>query len=152
AFLGTECPLAKLYAPRLQELAAQYETKGIGFVAIDSNQQDSLAKIVKFAGDSKIDFPLLKDPGNKVADHFGATRVSEVFLLDEGHVVRYHGAVDDQYTVGALRPQARTRYLAAAIDQLLAGQPISKPSSEASGCFIGRMNLKPPTGQITYTN
>jgi peroxiredoxin len=33
-----------------------------------------LAKISKFASDSKIDFPLLKDPGNKVADQFGAAR------------------------------------------------------------------------------
>src|SRR5215467_13176851 len=31
AFLGTECPLAKLYAPRLQELAGQYEAKGVQF-------------------------------------------------------------------------------------------------------------------------
>src|SRR5262249_32744804 len=51
AFLGTDCPLAKLYAPRLQELAKQYEAKGVQFVAIDSNQQDSLAKISKFASD-----------------------------------------------------------------------------------------------------
>src|SRR5436190_1399890 len=56
AFLGTECPLAKLYAPRLQELAKQYEAKGVQFVAIDSNQQDSLAKMAKFAGDSRIEF------------------------------------------------------------------------------------------------
>jgi peroxiredoxin len=151
AFLGTECPLAKLYAPRLQELASQYEAKGVQFVAIDSNQQDSLAKIAKFASDSKIEFPLLKDPGNKVADQFGATRVSEVFLLDDRRAVRYHGAVDDQYTVGVARPEAHTRYLAAALDQLLAGQAIGATSTAASGCFIGRVNPKPPTGEITYT-
>src|SRR5262245_11326934 len=41
-FLGVECPIAGQYASRLQELAAKYEPSGIGFVAIDSNQQDSL--------------------------------------------------------------------------------------------------------------
>ena len=37
AFLGTECPLAKLYAPRLTALATEYKPRGVAFVAIDSN-------------------------------------------------------------------------------------------------------------------
>src|SRR5262245_45486894 len=37
AFLGTECPLAKLYAPRLQDLAQKYQGKGVQFVGINSN-------------------------------------------------------------------------------------------------------------------
>ena len=72
AFVGAECPLAKLYSNRLVELAAQFEPQGVQFVAIDSNQQDSLAKLTQFAHDHKIEFPVLKDPGNKVADQFGA--------------------------------------------------------------------------------
>ena len=42
AFLGTECPLAKLYAPRLAELAKEYEPKGVVFLGIDSNRQDAV--------------------------------------------------------------------------------------------------------------
>ena len=83
AFLGAECPMAKLYAPRLAELAERYEPKGVQFVAIDANQQDGLAKIAQFVRTSKIEFPVLKDLGNKVADQFGATRTPEVFVLDE---------------------------------------------------------------------
>ena len=41
AFLGTECPLASLYAPRLAELARAYEKKGVAFFGVDSNQQDA---------------------------------------------------------------------------------------------------------------
>src|SRR5688572_8568963 len=40
-FLGTECPLARLYAPRLVELAEHFASQGIRFVGIDSNRQDS---------------------------------------------------------------------------------------------------------------
>src|SRR5690348_10535818 len=71
-FLGTECPLARLYAGRLEELAKRYGPRGVQFIGIVSNQQDSLEKISQFARAEKIDFPLLKDPGNKVADQFGA--------------------------------------------------------------------------------
>ena len=97
AFLGTECPLAKQYAPRLAELAKEYEAKGVKFVAIDSNLQDSLAEIAAFAKMHELDFPVLKDMNNRVADAFGATRTPEVFVLDRDRVVRYAGRIDDQY-------------------------------------------------------
>ena len=151
AFVGAECPLAKLYSNRLVELAAQFEPQGVQFVAIDSNQQDSLAKLTQFAHDHKIEFPVLKDPGNKVADQFGATRTPEVFLLDKNRVVRYWGAIDDQYTVGVARPKAEQGYLSAALDQLLAERPIAKPAMPAVGCYIGKVNHKAPTGEVTYS-
>src|SRR4051794_32033380 len=42
AFLGTECPLAKLYGPRLQELADTYADQGVSVIGISSNVQDSM--------------------------------------------------------------------------------------------------------------
>ena len=91
AFLGAECPMARLYAPRLAELADRYQSKGVQFVAIDANQQDGLAKIGAIRRTSKIEFPVLKDLGNKVADQFGAMRTPEVFVLDQKRTVRYCG-------------------------------------------------------------
>src|SRR5437660_224357 len=49
AFLGTECPLANRYADRLVEMAREYGPRGVAFVAIDSNQQDSLAQLAHLA-------------------------------------------------------------------------------------------------------
>src|SRR5690242_19799048 len=67
-FVGAECPVAQQYAPRLAQLAADFEPRGVGFLAIDSNQQDSLAKIAHYARSHNIAFPVLKDPGATVAD------------------------------------------------------------------------------------
>ena len=71
-FIGAECPVARLFGSRLSDLADRYEHKDVAFVAIDSNQQDSLAEIAHYARANDIGFPILKDPGNKVADQFGA--------------------------------------------------------------------------------
>ena len=150
AFLGTECPLAAVYGRRLAELAAEYGPRGIAFVGIDSNQQDSLAEMGQYVRRHEIEFPLLKDPGNKVADQLGAERTPEVFLLDAGRVVRYHGRIDDQFGVGYTRPKPEHRELAAALDELLAGKEVTLGETEAAGCFIGRVVRKPPTGDITY--
>ena len=63
-FLGTECPLAKLYAPRLARLFEQYESRGVAFVGFNANQQDSLTEIASHARRHGIPFPVLKDLGN----------------------------------------------------------------------------------------
>lgn len=151
-FLGTECPLAKLYGPRLADLASEFGPQGVVFVAIDSNQQDSLLEIGHYARVHKIDFPVLKDSTAKVADQFGATRTPEAFVLDRDGNVLYHGRIDDQFGVGYQRQKEVRRELAVALKEILAGKPVSVPDTEPVGCFIGRAKHKPPTGDITYTN
>ena len=123
AFLGTECPLAKIYAPRLRELAAQFEKEGVVFLGIDANLQDSLAEIGAFARSSGLGFPLLKDNNNEVADAVGAECTPEVFLLDRQHVIRYWGRIDDQYGLktggGYAKPKLTEDNLAEALRQVI---------------------------------
>ena len=97
-------------------------------------------------------FRLLKDPDNKVADKFGAQRMSEVFVLDRERVVRYQGAIDDQYGIGFSRPEPQHRHLAAALEELLADKPVSRASTAASGCLIGRVPRVESHGDVTYAN
>jgi peroxiredoxin/mono/diheme cytochrome c family protein len=153
-FLGTECPLVKLYGPRLAELAIQFQDAGVEFVGINSNVQDTITEIAAFARRAGIEFPILKDAQNVVADQFGATRTPEVFLLDPQRVVRYHGRIDDQYGVGGTSGYARNeverRDLAIAIEELLADKPLSLPETKVSGCLIGRVARVTPGGDITY--
>ncbi|MBI2823110.1 MAG: redoxin domain-containing protein [Planctomycetia bacterium] len=155
AFVGAECPLAKVYAPRLATLASEYESKGVKFLAIDSNLQDSLTEIAAFARIHNLSFPVLKDMSNKVADAFGAMRTPEVFLLDQDRVVRYGGRIDDQYGfktgAGYAKPRLARRDLAEAIDEVLAGKPVSQPVVKADGCLIGRVKRE-QKGDVTYSN
>ena len=65
-FLGTECPLARLYGPRLQRLAETYGERGGAFLGVNSNAQDSPAEIADFASDLSITFPIAKDADQSV--------------------------------------------------------------------------------------
>ena len=153
AFLGYECPLVRLYVPRLNELQRAYQDQGVAWLAINANQHDSLAELQKFAQTMEMSFPLLKDPGNKVADLFAAERTPEVFVLDANRVIRYRGRIDDQYTYGRQRPEPTSHDLANAIDSLLADQPVEEAVTSAPGCIIGRV-LQPKEdaeGGVTYT-
>ncbi len=152
AFLGTECPLVKLYAPRLADLAEEYGSRGVAFVGINSNQQDSIQEISHFARKHEIDFPILKDPGNSIADQLGAMRTPEVFVLDDERRIRYWGRIDDQYTPGIARPAPKQRDLADALDSLLSGEAVAAAVTDAPGCHIGRVQRPQPSGDVTYAN
>lgn len=151
-FLGTECPLAKLYANRMADLAAEYEPQGVKFIGINSNDQDTLREMARYERVHNITFPVLKDPGQKVADLFGVKRNPVVFLVDPKWVIHYQGRVDDQYGVGYSRADPTRNDLAIAINEFLAGRQVSIPITEPVGCIIGRSRNKNPTGDITYSN
>lgn len=154
-FFGTECPLAKLYAPRLAQLATQFEPKGVAFVAIDSNDQDSLTEMAGFARHNRWRFAFLKDPDQAVADRFSARRQPAVYVLDRYRVVRYEGRIDDQYGLGSssgyARPEVKRRDLALALEELLAGKPVSLPATPITGCRIGRRPKGAGSGSVTYS-
>jgi len=151
-FLGTQCPINNAFLPELARLHKAYASRGVHFVGINANEQDSAAAVAEHARKNEVPFPILKDDGNKVADLFAAERTPEAFLLDPGGKVVYRGRIDDQFGIGYLRPGKPTRRdLAEAIDEVLAGKPVSVASTPVAGCRIGRTVRPKESGQITYT-
>jgi len=152
AFLGTECPIVQLYAGRLSEMHAEYADKGVAFLGINANRQDSVTEIAHQARVQEIDFPMLKDVGNVVADHFAAERTPELFVLDQDRKVRYHGRIDDQYHYEIQRSDVKKNYLRDALDALLAGKEVTTPETEVVGCHIGRILEADESSEVTYCN
>lgn len=155
AFLGTECPLVRQYADRLNELDTKLKNKGVRVVGINANQQDGPTRVAQFAQVHKIEFLILRDVGNVLADRLKAQRTPEVFLLDQERVIRYHGRIDDQYSVGVQRARPTREDLAQALEDLLAGRAVQTPKTEPVGCLIGRVvpeKRRPaPAKAVTFT-
>ncbi len=150
AVLGTECPLAKLYAPRLQALADEYAQRGVRFIGLAPNTQDSITDLAAYARRHRIRFPLLKDVGNRVADELSAVRTPEVYVLDSRRIVRYRGRIDDQYGIDYARNRPSRTYLKDAMDALLSGDVPTVAAVESVGCHIGRVRRPKPDSPITY--
>ena len=152
AFLGTECPLAKLYASKLQSLADEFADRGLVVLAINPNAQDSLADMRAFAKDHGLKVPFLKDAHHTLTDEIHATRTPEVFLLDAERIVRYRGRVDDQYGVGEARAAPQREDLRIAIEELLVGKQVAVPVTEPAGCLLGRRRNGAADQGITYAD
>src|SRR5207244_6442619 len=110
------------YTPRLAELHAAYEPRGVAFAAINSNAHEGLVDLAGFARIHRTPFPVLKDRDARVADQLGVQRTPMVLVLDKDRQIRYRGRIDDQYTVAGHRQAPSRRDLAMALDEVLAGR------------------------------
>jgi peroxiredoxin/mono/diheme cytochrome c family protein len=149
-FIGTECPINNSYMPRLVELHKEFADKGVAFVAINANSQDTPERVARHAREHELPFPVLKDAGNRVADQFGAKRTPEAFVLDPERRVRYRGRIDDQYGIGFNRPKPTRRDLAEALGELLAGKPVTTAATEPVGCQVARLVKPKEAAPVTY--
>ncbi|MFM2218161.1 MAG: hypothetical protein RL240_2479, partial [Planctomycetota bacterium] len=141
-FLGTQCPLAKLYTPRIEELSTKYAKSGIRFVAVDPNVQDSLAEMGAHARKHQLTIPFIKDPDQSLADLLGATRTPEVCVLDTNADLRYRGRIDDQFGIGYAKEKGTASELIDAIEAILSGREVPTALTAAPGCLIGRVHHK----------
>src|SRR5215510_9027020 len=94
-FIAVQCPVSNAYNERMEKLAEDYKAKGINVVGINSNVAEDAAAVKAHATEHKLSFPILKDPGNKVADRFGAAVTPEAYFIDQNSKLLYHGRIDN---------------------------------------------------------
>ncbi len=151
-FLGTECPLAKLYGPRLQRMSTEFADRGVLFLGVNSNVQDSPSEIEAYVKSFGIAFPIVKDADQRIANVFNATRTPEVFVVDAQGIVRYKGRIDDQYEPGISRAEPTHRDLLDALTALVQGKPLEVTETSGVGCLITRLKPKANFGSTVGFN
>src|SRR3954471_11860510 len=133
-FLSAQCPVVRGYVERINQLAADYQVKGINFIGVNSNASEDLSWVKSNATEYGYKFPVLIDKGNALADKLGATVTPEVFYIDGSGKLLYHGAIDNDRS----GKNVTETYLRAAFDASLSGKKIGRTSANAFGCSIKR--------------
>lgn len=133
-FIAVQCPVSNAYNERMEKLAAEYKAKGIAVVGINSNVTEDAGAVKSHAAEHKLSFPILKDPGNKVADKLGASVTPEAYFLDANYKLLYHGRIDNSRNAA----QIASNDLRNALDAALNGKPVEKTEARAFGCSIKR--------------
>lgn len=149
--LGTECPVSRFYAVRLDEMAKHFAKDGVRFVGVHCNLHDSEADVRRFVKELGVSFPQVQDAKQAIARQLKATRVPEVFVIDAAGKVRYSGRIDDQYAPGVKRSASSTNLLQNAITSVLSGKALIESRVEPVGCLITFEKLAAiaPT-EVTY--
>jgi peroxiredoxin len=134
-FVATQCPVSNAYNERMKALQTDYAAKGVRFIAINANSTEPAAEVQTHAATHGFSFPVFKDPGNQVADSFGAQVTPETYLIDKSGVVLYHGSIDDSQNPANIKVQG----LRQALDAALTGGTIARAETKAFGCTIKRV-------------
>jgi len=140
-FTCNHCPYAVAYEDRIIELDKQFKKQGYPVIAINPNnpekqKDDSFPKMQERAKEKKFSFPYLLDEGQKIYPQYGATKTPHVYVLQktkQGSVVKYIGAIDDNYEDEAAVKQ---KYVVNAVNALLKGKDVPVKETKAIGCSI----------------
>ncbi|SDQ56894.1 thioredoxin family protein [Flagellimonas zhangzhouensis] len=138
-FICNHCPFVIHVNPEISKLAKEYQSKGVGFVAISSNDvenypQDSPDLMKEKATEADYTFPYLYDESQAVAKAYDAACTPDFYLFDADLNLVYRGQLDDS------RPQNGIPLtgsdLRNALDSLLEGKSIAADQKPSLGCNI----------------
>ena len=133
-FISVQCPVSNAYNDRMEKLAQDYKAKGVNVIGVNSNNTEPAAAVKSHAGEKHLTFTILKDDGNKIADRLGASRTPEAYVIDASGKLVYHGRIDNSQNSANITAND----LRDALDEMLAGKPVTKTGGAAFGCTIKR--------------
>jgi peroxiredoxin len=135
-FIATKCPVSNAYNQRMASLYDDYKGKMVAFIGINSNKAEPVDEIRSHAREHGLNFVILKDVNNTIADKLGASVTPETYVLDRNFDVLYHGRIDDSQR----EANVSSRDLRAALDEVLNGKPVTTTQTKAFGCSIKRVD------------
>ncbi len=138
-FICNHCPFVMHIQNELVKLGQDYLSKGVGIVAISSNDvanypEDSPEKM-KFLADSLgYSFPYLYDETQQVAKEYDASCTPDFFIFDKNLKCVYRGQLDDSRPGNDILVTGVD--LRSALDSIIAGKAVNQPQKPSVGCNI----------------
>jgi peroxiredoxin len=134
-FTSTNCPVSNAYNDRMNAVYRDYSAKGVKFIFVNANQNESASEVATHAKSVGFTFPVYKDANNILADKFNAQVTPETYVIDSSGTLAYHGQIDDNRNEKRVEQQG----LRIALDAVLAGKPVPVSETKAFGCSIKRV-------------
>lgn len=137
-WFNNECPFVKKHysAGDMNKLAKKYTDQGVIWLAVNSTKGNSVASNKSVAGDWKIERPILSDAEGTVGHAYDARTTPHMFIVNKDGTLVYAGAIDDNSSPDQEDIAKSKNYVAAALDEVLAGKPVSTPETKSYGCGV----------------
>ncbi len=138
-FICNHCPFVVHIKNEISKLTAEYQKKGISFVAISANDvenypDDSPEKMKIFAEENNFNFPYLYDEGQDIAKAYDAACTPDFYIFDKDLKLTYRGQLDDSRP-GNDKPVTGVD-IRNALDCMIGGAAVSSDQKPSLGCNI----------------
>jgi peroxiredoxin len=143
-WLNPECPFVKKHygSGNMQTLQQRYTGRGVVWLSVDSSaagkqghlttaQARTYAKEQRSAATA-----ILLDAPGVVGRAYDATTTPHMFVIDPKGTLIYQGAIDDRPSADPADVAGATNYVAQALEESMAGKPVSVPNTRSYGCSV----------------
>ncbi|HZS57273.1 MAG TPA: redoxin domain-containing protein [Bryobacteraceae bacterium] len=136
-FVRTDCPITNRYAPELQRLAKEFQTRSVAFWLVYPDPDEAPSHIEEHVRDYGFPGRPLRDPHHVLVKEAHATVAPEAAVFNGSGKLVYHGRIDDRYVdIGKTRPAAQVHDLEDAVNAVLTSKPIVHAQTRAVGCSL----------------
>ena len=138
-FICNHCPFVIHVNQEISRLAKDYQSQGIGFAAISSNDvvnypQDAPHLMKENAREQGFSFPYLYDESQEVARSYDAACTPDFYIFDRESTLVYRGQLDDSRPGNGIPVSGKD--MRSALDALLNDQAIAENQKPSIGCNI----------------
>ncbi len=141
-WFNPNCPYVKKFydVGQMQKLQETYTGKGVAWLQVVSygagkSPFPGMDEAMKYTSDKGVKATkMLMDDGGAVGKAYGAKTTPHMFVIDKDGKLAYAGAIDDDR--GAKYNPDAKNYVVAALDEILAGKPVSTPNTQSYGCGV----------------
>ena len=136
------CPFVKKHygSNNMQSLQKKYGKKGVVWYTIVSSKKDKEGYLTPEAAQEKkkeiASSAILLDPKGDVGRLYSAKTTPHMFIVNKKGELIYMGGIDDTPSADPADIKDSKNFVAAALDETLAGKPVSTPSSRPYGCSV----------------
>jgi peroxiredoxin len=138
------CPFVQKHykSENMQQLQKQFTGKEVAWLTIDSSAPGKEGSLTPEEANKQIadwkmkPTALLLDPDGKVGHEYAATNTPHMFVIDPHGTLIYSGAIDNKPTANPDDVPGATNYVKVALEEAMAGKPVTTSNSRAYGCSI----------------
>jgi len=143
-WFNPECPFVKKHygGGNMQKLQDEYTGKGVVWLTINSNAPGTQGNLTAEEAEKITtawkthQTALLLDPEGKAGRAYGAKNTPDMVIIDPEGKIAYEGAIDSKATPNPADIPSSTNYVKAALDESLAGKPITTRQTKPYGCHV----------------
>jgi peroxiredoxin len=143
-WFNPECPFVKKHygSDNMQKLQKEFTDKGVVWFTIDSSAEGKEGYVTPDQAEKIMtqwkthQTALLLDPDGSAGKAYGAKNTPDMIVINpEGKIV-YEGAIDSKASPNPADIPSSTNYVKAALDESLAGKPVSNAQTKPYGCSV----------------
>jgi hypothetical protein len=142
-FITNDCPISNQYAPAMNQICDDYAERGVQCYLAYVDPDLTREQIEQHRAAYSHSRPAMLDSRHELVERAGATVTPEAAVFDSQGELAYLGRINNFYAkLGSPRRVVTEHDLRDALDEMLAGKPVSNPKTQAVGCFVPTLDWK----------